>query len=364
MCKTTNKMSNVFQLSAAQASKHRNGKPFQLSAEQLRGGAPASKGKIHNVELNVSKQMESAARRGKGMRIQGAGLYNSGLKKAGWGSGFEGEGSKKKGSKFLSALGKATGTALDVANQTGLTSAAIDYGLSNSNLSEKQKKAASNIGNVGSHLAANQLNGRGLGKLVKKAGKSLKNASKQVQQIGYDLKLGKVVESAKAVIPQDVAEGVIQAGLIASGTDPSAASSMASAAAATLYGYQFDEPPTAENAASAVTQGAVAGATSYISGSGVQEIGVPRGVGNFVRLQATKPEVVRGKGFQPIGSGAVRSTVMRNDDPNIQYGHGFKPVGGSFKPIQGNGGAPKRFAKGSQEAKDHMARLRAMRGRK
>jgi hypothetical protein len=149
---------------------------------------------------------------------------------------------------------------------------------------------------------------------------SVKNTAKKAGKTIKKAKIGKTLESVKDAIPQELVESTIKTALMSQGMSAEEADAIAAAGTSTVYGYSFDEKPTKKNFSSAIQDGVQAGfesgLTSAMSGNGI--------------FQKNSLYKKKGYGFQ--GSGV---------------GFGFK----------GSGGRP---PKGSQQAKDKMAMIRAM----
>ena len=98
------------QISGPQMTKFKKGQPFQLSRDQIQG--QPKKGKQHEVEIDDAhmKKIQSAAKRGKGYRISGEGLFKSAGKKLGVsksvGDGIEGGSFLKSVKNTASKAGK------------------------------------------------------------------------------------------------------------------------------------------------------------------------------------------------------------------------------------------------------------------
>lgn len=332
------------QISGPQMTKFKKGQPFQLSRDQIQG--QPKKGKQHEVEIDDAhmKKIQSAAKRGKGYRISGEGLFKSAGKQLGV--------SKSVGDGLLKSVKKTVSKA---------------------------------------------------GKTIKKG---VSTAADTIEQAAYDVNLGKNIEKVKDAIPESVVKSTIKTALIAQGMSPEEADLAASSGTAAVYGYSFDKKATKKNISGAVLDGVEAGIKSGIksstSGGAMMMADIYNtGKGNSKLTLDTmknpiykKPKVASSGGAlssqvmmsqsKPVSMGRSKASLVRDSlvaDANTSKGGSFKPSGGSFKPSGGSmvaiggsfkpsGGSFKPLGeglnkpqKGSQEMKDRMAQLRAMRNK-
>ncbi len=346
------------QISGPQMTKFKKGQPFQLSRDQIQG--QPKKGKQHEVEIDDAhmKKIQSAARRGKGYRISGEGLFKSAGKKLGVsksvGDGIEGEG-----------LFKSAGKKLGVSKSVG---DGIEGGSFLKSVKNTAKKA---------------------GKTIKKG---VSTAADAIEQGAYDINLGKSIEKIKDSIPESLVKTTIKTALMAQGMSPEEADAIASAGTAGVYGYSFDEKATKKNITGAISDGVKAGiksgVKSSVSGGAMMSDIYNTGKGNSKLTLDTmknpiykKPKVASSGGAlssqvmmsqsKPVSMGRRSKASMVRDslvaDANtskggsmVAMGGSFLPTGGSFKPL---GEGLNKPQKGSQEMKDRMAKLRAMRNK-
>jgi hypothetical protein len=328
------------QISSQQMSKFKKGEPFQLSRDQIQG--QPKKGKQHEVEIDDShmKKIQSAAKRGKGYRISGEGLFKSAGKKLG--------------------VSKSVGDGIE----------------------------------GGSFLKSVKNTAKKAGKTIKKG---VSTAADSIEQAAYDVNLGKNIEAVKDAIPESLVKSTIKTALMAQGMSPEEADAIASAGTAGVYGYSFDEKATKKNITGAISDGVKAGiksgVKSSVTGGAMMSDIYNTGKGNSKLTLDTmknpiykKPKVASSGGAlssqvmmsqsKPVSMGRSKASMVRDSlvaDANtskggsfkptggsmIAMGGSFKPTGGSFKPL-GEGVKPQ---KGSQEMKDRMAKLRAMRNK-
>ena len=321
------------QISGPQMTKFKKGQPFQLSRDQIQG--QPKKGKQHEVEIDDShmKKIQSAAKRGKGYRISGEGLIKSAGKKLG--------------------VSKSVGDGIE----------------------------------GGSFLKSVKNTAKKAGKTIKKG---VSTAADAIEQAAYDVNLGKNIEAVKNAIPESLVKTTIKTALMAQGMSPEEADAIASAGTAGVYGYSFDEKATKKNITGAISDGVKAGiksgVKSSVSGGAMMSDIYNTGKGNSKLTLDTmknpiykKPKVASSGGAlssqvmmsqsKPVSMGRSKASMVRDSlvaDANTSKGGSFKPVGGSmvamggsFKPL-GEGVKPQ---KGSQEMKDRMAKLRAMRNK-
>jgi hypothetical protein len=321
-------------------SKFKKGEPFQLSRDQIQG--QPKKGKQHEVEIDDShmKKIQSAAKRGKGYRISGEGLFKSAGKKLG--------------------VSKSVGDGIE----------------------------------GGSFLKSVKNTAKKAGKTIKKG---VSTAADSIEQAAYDVNLGKNIEAVKDAIPESLVKSTIKTALMAQGMSPEEADAIASAGTAGVYGYSFDEKATKKNITGAISDGVKAGiksgVKSSVTGGAMMSDIYNTGKGNSKLTLDTmknpiykKPKVASSGGAlssqvmmsqsKPVSMGRSKASMVRDSlvaDANtskggsfkptggsmIAMGGSFKPTGGSFKPL-GEGVKPQ---KGSQEMKDRMAKLRAMRNK-
>lgn len=210
--------------------------------------------------------------------------------------GFRLQPSEHQGGSLLGKLGKAAG-------KTALKVAS-------------NEKVQDFVIDQGVNLLNQYMTGKGFLKSVKN---TAKKAGKTIKKAAYDVNLGKNVEMIKDSIPESVISTTIQGALLAGGVPPGEAEIMASGATAGLYGYSFDEKPTKKNITGAIQDGVVAGAESGLS-------------------------MMAGNG------------LLNNNSLYKKKGSGFKGSGFQGSGFKGSGRPPK----GSQQAKDKMAMIRAM----
>jgi hypothetical protein len=331
------------QISGQQMTKFKKGQPFQLSRDQIQG--QPKKGKQHEVEIDDAhmKRIQSAAKRGKGYRISGEGLF------------------------------KSAGEKLGVSKSVG-------DGIEGGSFLKSVKNTASKVG-------------------------------KTIKKTAYDVNLGKNIEAVKDAIPESLVKTTIKTALEAQGMSPEEADAIASAGTAGVYGYSFDKKATKKNISGAVMDGVEAGIKSglksSVSGGAMLADIYNTGKGNSKLTLDTmknpiykKPKVPSSGGMlssqvmmsqsKPVSMGRSKASMVRDAlvaDANTSKGGSFKPtggsmiaMGGSFKPTGGSmiamggsfkptGGSFKPLGegvkpqKGSQEMKDRMAKLRAMRNK-
>ena len=322
------------QISGPQMTKFKKGQPFQLSRDQIQG--QPKKGKQHEVEIDDAhmKKIQSAAKRGKGYRISGEGLIKSAGKKLG--------------------VSKSVGDGIE----------------------------------GGSFLKSVKNTAKKAGKTIKKG---VSTAADAIEQGAYDINLGKNIEKIKDAIPESLVKTTIKTALMAQGMSPEEADAIASAGTAGVYGYSFDEKATTKNFSGAIQDGVKAGiksgVKSSVSGGAMMADIYNTGKGNSKLTLDTmknpiykKPKVASSGGAlssqvmmsqtKPVSMGRSKASLVRDSlvaDANTSKGGSFKPVGGSmvamggsFKPL---GEGLNKPQKGSQEMKDRMAKLRAMRNK-
>ena len=331
------------QISGPQMTKFKKGQPFQLSRDQIQG--QAKPGKQHEVEIDDAhmKKIQSAAKRGKGYRISGEGLFKSAGKKLG--------------------VSKSVGDGIE----------------------------------GGSFLKSVKNTAKKAGKTIKKG---VSTAADTIEQAAYDVNLGKNIEKVKDAIPESLVKTTIKTALMAQGMSPEEADAIASAGTAGVYGYSFDEKPTKKNITGAISDGVKAGiksgVKSSVSGGAMMSDIYNTGKGNSKLTLDTMKNPIYKKPKVASSGGALSSQVMMSQskpvsmvrtkasmvkdtqvkDANNMKGSSFKqvgggsmvamggsflPNGGSFKPLGGEG--LNKPEKGSQAMKDRMAKLRAMRNK-
>ena len=328
------------QISSPQMTKFKKGKPFQLSRDQIQG--QPKKGKQHEVEIDDAhmKKIQSAAKRGKGYRISGEGLFKSAGKKLG-------------------------------------VSKSVGDGIEGGSFLKSVKKTAKKVG-----------------KTVKKG---VSTAADTIEQGAYDINLGKNIEAVKDAIPESLVKTTIKTALMAQGMSPEEADAIAAGGTAAVYGYSFDEKATKKNITGAISDGVKAGiksgVKSSVSGGAMMSDIYNTGKGNSKLTLDTmknpiykKPKASSGGALssqvmmsqtKPVSMGRSKASLVRDAlvaDANTSKGGSFKPtggsmiaMGGSFKPTGGSfkplGEGLNKPQKGSQEMKDRMAKLRAMRNK-
>ena len=352
------------QISGPQMTKFKKGQPFQLSRDQIQG--QAKPGKQHEVEIDDAhmKKIQSAAKRGKGYRISGEGLFKSAGKKLGVsksvGDGIEGEG-----------LFKSAGKKLGVSKSVG---DGIEGGSFLKSVKNTAKKA---------------------GKTIKKG---VSTAADTIEQGAYDINLGKNIEKIKDAIPESLVKTTVKTALMAQGMSEEEADAIAAGGTAAVYGYSFDKKATKKNISGAIMDGVEAGiksgVKSSISGGAMMSDIYNTGKGNSKLTLDTmknpiykKPKVASSGGMlssqvmmsqsKPVSMVRTKASMVKDTqvkDANNMKGGIFKPVGGSMVAMGGSflptGGSFKPLGeglnkpqKGSQEMKDRMAKLRAMRNK-
>ena len=328
------------QISGPQMTKFKKGQPFQLSRDQIQG--QAKPGKQHEVEIDDAhmKKIQSAAKRGKGYRISGEGLFKSAGKKLG--------------------VSKSVGDGIE----------------------------------GGSFLKSVKNTAKKAGKTIKKG---VSTAADTIEQAAYDVNLGKNIEAVKNAIPESLVKSTIKTALMAQGMSPEEADAIASAGTAGVYGYSFDKKPTKKNISGAIQDGVEAGIKSgmksSVGGGAMMSDIYNTGKGNSKLTLDTMKNPIYKKPKMASSGGALSSQVMMSQskpvsmvrtkasmvkdtqvkDANNMKGGSFKPVGGSMVAMGGSfkptGGSFKQLGegvkpqKGSQEMKDRMAKLRAMRNK-
>ena len=199
-----------------------------------------------------------------------------------------------------------------------------------------------------------------IGKSVKKGvndvGNSLKNTSKSVSSgvsefanIVDENDVGGKIESVKSVVPKSTFKSILKVGLMASGVDETQADMIAGGTSGALYENDFNKPLQADKLAIGAVKGA--------SGKGLSlkaKGGVKLGLGSGIRPQP-QPLSFKGSGFK--GSGLIED--VGSSLGVSKKGKGILDSAGSALGVSKKGSG--RPPKGSQEAKDYMAKLRAMR---
>lgn len=225
-------------------------------------------------------------------------------------------------------------------------------------------------------------------KTANKAVKTVKSTYKTVNKAALKSDIGSAIQGVKNAIPKEVVSSTMKAGLMASGMDEHEADTLASSATGSLYAVDFSK--SLKGQGNAALNGAATGAIQAQTGSGFWQ-----DVGNVAKTVASNKDVQKFalntakdgykkyqkskkvEGSSLIGGGFwddLKNTAMTvASNPEVQKfalntaKEGYssyqknkktkKTSGGSFV---GNGVSGGRPAKGSQEAKDRMARIRGM----
>lgn len=291
------------QISGPQMTKFKKGQPFQLSRDQIQG--QPKKGKQHEVEIDDShmKKIQSAAKRGKGYRISGEGLFKSAGKKLG-------------------------------------VSKSVGDGIEGGSFLKSVKKTAKKVG-----------------KTVKKG---VSTAADTIEQGAYDVNLGKNIEKVKDAIPESLVKTTIKTALMAQGMSPEEADAIAAGGTAAVYGYSFDEKATKKNITGAISDGVKAGiksgVKSSVSGGAMMSDIYNTGKGNSKLTLDTmknpiykRPKVASSGGAlssqvmmsqsKPVSMGRSKASMVRDSlvaDANTSKGGSFKPTGGSMIAMGGS----------------------------
>lgn len=178
-----------------------------------------------------------------------------------------------------------------------------------------------------------------VGNSLKNTGKSVSSGLEEFANIVDENDVGGKIESVKSVVPKSTFKSILKVGLMASGVDETQADMIAGGTSGALYENDFNKPLQADKLAIGAVKGA--------SGKGLSlkaKGGVKIGLGSGIRPQP-QPLSFKGSGFK--GSGFKGSGLIED-------------VGSSLG-VSKKKGSGMRLVKGSQEAKDYMAKLRAMR---
>ena len=194
---------------------------------------------------------------------------------------------------------------------------------------------------------------KSVSKSVSKAADSVSDAASDANQFALKNDIGGKVEMVKNMIPKDAVQESMKAGLMAQGMDEKSASIAAGSATGALYGYDLGAPPSKKNLTKAGKAGLKGGVKAAQSGEGFRGDGF-RGNGLY---GYSKGSGFRGDGFlDDLGSFALKTAK----DPKMQQlalstaKKGYDSYTKSKKK-KGSG-----VVKGSVEAKERMARIRAM----
>lgn len=337
------------EISGGQLRSFKKGKAFQLSKQQLHG--VPKKGKMHEIEIDDGhySKIVKAAKAGKGYRVQGQGVISSIGKKAGLAKSTKGKGILKSIKKTANKVSKGVSKVADTA---------VDY--------------------VKNDLVDD-----------------VKEVKTEIDDFGHKYDIGGKVEMAKKVVPKSVVQTAFSSALIATGMDPEAANIAAGSAVGAIYNVDFSKK--LENQGDKAAIGAVQGGVSAgISNSKASKketaAGSIKGRNHMAMDYSKGPALSRGGSVMkpsvmarpskplklpPLSKEAkAKNSIMLQTNTSVggsflplSTGGSFQPLGttaaGSFRPLgTGNGLKGATPKKGSQEAKDKMSRLRAMRKKK
>lgn len=308
-----------FHLTSKQRNNLRKGKSIQIGARQLNGGASDA---IHEMDFDVEKKamtrLKKALRNNTGVRIQ-----PHELSLIHGGDGFWDSVESVKG--FI---------------PEELVSYGMDYGLQKAGVDKKKSKAISS-GLTGATYAYDfdkKLDSKnalkaglsGVNKGVKgyKGGNIFGDVKKTVNSVGKSAKkgtskaikwtkkndVGGKVEILKSVVPESYTREGVKLALIASGMDENQASISAGTATGALYGYDFGEKPSGKNVVGALQGGAKGGIKGATTSS-------KTGNGMRANMSCSGKCV---KGSQQAKDKMARIRAMRTRNGNGFRGSGFR----------------------------------------
>jgi hypothetical protein len=312
----------------SQLSKYKNGKPFQLSKDQVQerftGGAL--------FEIDVPDSLERSINKAK-RSVKGVRLVHHG--------GSIGSAFRSIGNSIKSTANKAVSSVSRSANKTG---DAIES-------------------------SANQT-GRVLKAGLETTGEVIVDSAKKLNRMALKADLGGYVEKVKDVVPQSVLTTILTTALVAGATATgqpqliAMAPALANSATSAFYAVDFGESLKGQGddaLRAAALSGAKSGLQSgakYASDYNKQQATQGGSLNPFLiddnrkapgLIPRGRPRKTSGGSFRPVGS--------RYD------GDGFKPSGSGFKP-SGSGVPRTKMVRGSPEALEWARKMQEARARK
>ena len=222
-------------------------------------------------------------------------------------------------------------------------------------ISKGVKKATKSVGNT-------------ISKGVSVAGNVIKDTYSTVNKTALKQNWGGYVEAIKSAVPEKVLTEVIKGGLMATGMDEQSATVLAGSASGAVYSVEFDESlkGQGDEAVSGAIIGGVTSGAGFLdvakkvaSNKGVQKVALASAKEGYKSYKNSKKTPATGDGFYGSGfkgSGFQGSSFQGSGfQGSVFQGSGFQGSGFQGSGFKGSG------LKGSQEMKDKMAKLRAMR---